>query len=168
MNRKQRRASEKRGRQLQKKPWTPLREVTDQAIAKQKALRPNSTFRPDLVFQNSKYIAQLFFKAKRKGETYCKVMCRRSDAMPIYSWSDLFAIKNQIFGEETEAVQFMPKVSELTDVANLYWFFVPFEGGVNEFKAELYPKTRKIETEAQTPTRQISPADKGQEISNQI
>jgi hypothetical protein len=51
-------------------------------------------------------------------------MVRRSDSEPIYSWNDLYRIKNEIFGAEVEAIQFMPKVSELVDDANLYWFYI--------------------------------------------
>ncbi len=49
---------------------------------------------------------------------------RLSDSAPIYSWSDMQRIKNEIFGEEVEALQMFPKESELVDVANLYWMWV--------------------------------------------
>lgn len=76
------------------------------------------------VYQNNKYIVQEFNDVKRKGKEYTKVMIRRCDSEPIYSWNDLYRIKNEIYGEETEAIQFMPPVSELVDVANLYWFWI--------------------------------------------
>ena len=66
----------------------------------------------------------MFVNFTRNGRTYDKVMVRRSDSKPIYSWSDLFRIKNEVLGPEVEAIQFMPKVSEFIDEANLYWFWV--------------------------------------------
>jgi len=124
LNRKMRRISEAEGRRKQKLEWNKFENVTKEAIAKHQALNPDSTFKPDFVFQNNKYIVQVFTNVFRNGRTYDKVMVRRSDAKPIYSWSDLFRIKNEVLGPEVEAIQFMPKVSELIDDANLYWFWV--------------------------------------------
>ena len=67
---------------------------------------------------------QVFYNQKRKGKFYTKVMVRRNDAQAIYSWQDMFRIKNEIFGEEVEAIQFFPKKSELVDEANMYWFWI--------------------------------------------
>jgi hypothetical protein len=69
----------------------------------------------------------VYYNVLRNKKMYTKVMCRRSDSKPICDWQDLFRIKNEIFGEEVEAVQFLPRKSELTDVANLYWFFIEQE-----------------------------------------
>lgn len=124
MNREQRRASEKEGRRRQGLPWDSFNDVTALAYAKHVMLSGDPSFRPDRVYQNNKYIVQVFYRRERKGRFYTKVMVRRSDAEPIYSWSDLYRIKNEIFGEEIEAVQFMPPKSELIDEANLYWFWI--------------------------------------------
>lgn len=119
-----RRASEKEGRRLQKLEWNEFVDVTTEAIQKHIALGSNPNFRPDTVWQNNKYIVQVFNGVERNKKMYTKVMVRRSDAQAIYSWQDLYRIKNEIFGDEVEAVQFMPKKSELVDSANLYWFFI--------------------------------------------
>lgn len=124
MNREMRRASEREGRRLQKYKWSEFKDVTEEAIQKHLYFDPESKFSPDYVFQNNKYIVMCFKNSWRKGNYYTKVMCRRSDSAPIYSWNDLYRIKNEIFGEEIEAVQFMPKKSELVDDANLYWFWI--------------------------------------------
>lgn len=128
MNRKQRREFDKKslseGRRKQKLGWDEFKNVTKTAIEKHLALNPTSDFRPDFVFQNNRYIVQVFANVPRNGRTYDKVMVRRSDSKPIYSWADLFRIKNEVLGPEVEAIQFMPKVSELIDQANLYWFWV--------------------------------------------
>lgn len=124
MNRQMRRLSLQAGRQAQSKEWNEFKDVTVMSMSNYRASKPDSTFNPSKVFQNNKYIVFVFRNHLRDGKFYDKVMVRRSDAEPIYSWNDLYRIKNELFGPEIEAVQFMPKVSELVDDANLYWFFV--------------------------------------------
>ena len=77
------------------------------------------------IYFNNRYIVFVYFRARKNKQTYTKAMCRRCDGRPICSWGDLFRIKNELFGDETEALQFLPKKSELVDQANLYWFFIP-------------------------------------------
>lgn len=124
MNRQQRKASLSNGRRLQKLPWSDWVNVTREL--RQIAQINNFKNFADAAYKNNKYIVQIYYKHLREedGKTYTKVMVRRSDSQPIYSWNDLYRIKNELFGEEVEAIQFMPKVSQLTDVANLYWFFI--------------------------------------------
>lgn len=45
------------------------------------------------------------------------------------SWSEKQRIKNELFGEEKQAIEFFPKQSELIDEANMYhiWVFVEKE-----------------------------------------
>ena len=124
MNRAQRRASQQEGKRLQRKEWNRFEDVTIEANRKHREAGGDPSYRPQAVWQNNKYIVQVFFSIERKGKLYTRVMVRRSDSQPICSWADLFRIKNEIFGEEVEAVQFLPPKSELTDVANLYWFWI--------------------------------------------
>jgi len=124
MNRLQRRVSKKEGVRLQRLEWNKFEDCTNEAIEKHIILNPNSNFIVDKVFANNKYIVQVFYHKFRNFKFYTKVMCRRNDSEPICNWHDLFRIKNEIFGEEVEAIQFLPKKSELIDSANLYWFFI--------------------------------------------
>lgn len=126
MNREMRRASEKEGRRLQKLGWDEFQDVTEEAIKRHLILNqyPSREKFADKVYKNNKYIVQVFRDVERKGRNYIKVMIRRSDSEPIYSWQDMYRIKNEIFGEEVEAIQFFPKKSELVDDANLYWFWI--------------------------------------------
>ena len=126
MNREMRRASEKEGRRLQKLGWDDFQDVTEEATKIHLLLSkdPCRGRFPDIVIRNNKYIVQVFNNVERKGVSYVKAMIRRSDSEPVYSWQDIFRIKNEIFGEEVEAIQFFPKKSELVDVANLYWFWI--------------------------------------------
>lgn len=105
-------------------PFNEFSDVTQESRRKSLALGGNPNFRADRVWQNNKYIVQVFYNCVRKENIYTKVMVRRSDSKPICSWSDLFRIKNELFGEEVDAIQFLPRKSELTDVANLYWFWI--------------------------------------------
>lgn len=126
MNRQQRRASESVGRRLQKKEWNEFQDVTEEAKEKGRLLgrdmERDKFF--DRVYQNNKYIVQIFDNVERKGKVYTKVMLRKSDSTPMIGWNDLYRIKCEIFGDEVEAVQFLPPKSELVDVANLYWFWI--------------------------------------------
>jgi hypothetical protein len=127
MNREMRRASEREGRRRQAMPWSPLRELTWEEKQNVKYFGHNFE-RFDKVVCNNRYV--VFVKVRDRelaGHWYDRVMSRRCDAQPICSWSDLFRIKNELFGEEVEAIQFLPKKSELVDAANLYWFFVRSE-----------------------------------------
>jgi hypothetical protein len=123
VNRAMRRLSEKNGRKLQKKAWDDFKQVNPTTLEGSIA-NPESLKKYDAVLKNNKYMVFVNKNRLRNGRRYTKVMVRRSDAQPIYSWQDLYRIKNEIFGEEVEAVQFMPKVSELIDDANMYWFWI--------------------------------------------
>ena len=79
------------------------------------------------MLQNNRYIVSIEDGYIRNGVIYKRIMCRRSDSKPIYSWQDLFRIKNELFGDEVEAIQFLPKKSELVDCANIYWLFIKEE-----------------------------------------
>jgi hypothetical protein len=118
-----RKASEAEGRRLQKLPWNKFEDVTSEAKRKHFILG-GTTWPVDKVYQNNKYIVQVFYNDISKGRQMTRVMVRRSDGAAICNWQDLFRLKNEIFGEEIEAIQYLPKKSELTDVANLYWFFI--------------------------------------------
>lgn len=127
MSRKMRRASAKNGLRLQQLPWNDFEDVTDSPRVVQMRQESPERWSIDKMYTNNRYIVMVHFKVRRGARMYTKVMCRRSDAKPIYSWPDLFRIKNEIFGNEVEAVQFLPRKSELVDDANLYWFFIPEE-----------------------------------------
>lgn len=54
---------------------------------------------------------------------YTHIRIRRLDNEPISSFRDFQAIKNQFLGEEAEAVQIYPKVSNYIDNTNTYHLF---------------------------------------------
>ena len=124
MNRNMRRASERNGIRLQRQEWNAFEDITRDAIKRHRLLSPGSTFKPDVVWQNHRYIVQAFWGRKILGMPATKLMIRRSDAEPIYSWPDLQRIKNEIYGPEAVAIQMFPAMSGLVDDANLYWLWV--------------------------------------------
>lgn len=125
MNREMRRASEREGQRRQKQPWNAFQDVTRESFSRARLLRGENAWVPDQVWANNKYIVQLLKDNKvYLDHRWDKIMVRRCDSQPIFSWQDMQRIKNEIFGEETEAIQFLPKQSKLVDEANLYWFFI--------------------------------------------
>jgi hypothetical protein len=54
-----------------------------------------------------------------------KVMVRNRAETPIKNhWSELQAIKNDIFGRDATAVEYYPAESELVNVKNIYWLWL--------------------------------------------
>jgi len=132
MNRQMRRASQKEGERLMRQPWNKFEDKTEEAYLKSVTLGNNTGYRPHRVYMNNHYIVQVFFKERVKfGVYFDKYFIRRNDHKPIYSWQDMQRIKNELIGEENEAIQFFPKESELVDVANIYWMFV--QSGINSY-----------------------------------
>lgn len=78
------------------------------------------------VFRNNQFIVEVFDNETDPfdGMDAVKVLVRHNTGKPVVQWSHLQDIKNQIFGEEALAVQYLPPVSKLVDQANMYWFFV--------------------------------------------
>lgn len=58
-----------------------------------------------------------------KTGKYTHIRIRRIDDKPISDFKDFQAIKNQFLGEETEAIQVYPKVSNYIDNSNTYHLF---------------------------------------------
>lgn len=78
------------------------------------------------VYRNNQFVVEVFTDQKDPftGENATKVLVRHNSGKPIVQWSHLQDIKNQIFGKEALAVQYLPPESKLVDQANMYWFFV--------------------------------------------
>lgn len=124
MNRTMRRASDANGRRLQRREWDAFRDVTEEAKKRHWALGGSLRFDPDTVWMNNRYVVQSLRNREILGRRATKLMIRRCDSEPIYSWPDLQRIKNELFGPEVQALQMFPKMSELVDDANLYWLWV--------------------------------------------
>jgi hypothetical protein len=54
------------------------------------------------------------------------VLClsvRRLDRQPARDWRHLWAVKNDIAGDEAEAIELYPARSRLVDISNTYWLW---------------------------------------------
>jgi len=65
---------------------------------------------------------------KENGEV-AWLSIKRLDKEPIHDWRDLQRIKNEVVGEEAEAIEIYPAESRKMDVANQYHLFV-FQGQI--------------------------------------
>ena len=81
-------------------------------------------------FTNNRYIVMIYDGAKVTTGTAIQVLIQRQDNLPILGhWSEIQKIKNEIFGEETTAVEYYPAKSQLIDDFNIYWIWI-FPDGV--------------------------------------
>jgi hypothetical protein len=78
-------------------------------------------YKNETVYKNDQYVV------------HCREVCdgnmihlslRRTDREPVTDWRDKQAIKNQLVGEECEAVEIFPAESRLMDTANQYHLWV--------------------------------------------
>jgi len=80
------------------------------------------------VVMNNRYQVCLRKAAIVDGKPITSLSIKRRDKKPIRSWRDLLWIKNQLCGEECEAVEIFPPMSKLLDTSNQYWLWVFPEG----------------------------------------
>lgn len=60
----------------------------------------------------------------REMEQFTYLSIKRRDRLPIWKWQHLQQIKNDICGEEREAIQIFPAMSRIVDAANQYHLWV--------------------------------------------
>lgn len=87
----------------------------------------------DAVWRNDMY--QVAVRIQKAGELR-HLSIKRIDRLPIHDWRDLQHIKNELCGDESEAVEIYPAESRRVDSANQYhlWVFprgyrIPFGFG---------------------------------------
>lgn len=68
------------------------------------------------VYVNNLYQVNIEFMADKGAH----LMIRRIDRQPIHNWEHFQQIKNELLGEECEAIEIYPKVSRLVDDKNHY------------------------------------------------
>ena len=61
--------------------------------------------------------------AKESDRPSRESIIKRLDKEPIHDWRDLQQIKNEVMGEEAEAIEIYPAESRKMDVANQYHLF---------------------------------------------
>jgi len=81
-------------------------------------------------FINNRFIVMIFDNAEVSTGTAIQALIQRHDNLPILGhWAEIQKIKNEIFGEETTAVEYYPAKSQLIDEFNIYWIWI-FPDGV--------------------------------------
>lgn len=80
-------------------------------------------------YRNSRFTVMVFDNSPTTKGTAIRVMIQKHDNTPFLKhWSEMQNIKNEIFGEETTAVEYYPAKSQLIDDYNIYWFWIFAEG----------------------------------------
>lgn len=81
-------------------------------------------------YRNTRYTVMVYDNSMVTTGTAIQILVQKHDDTPIVNhWSELQKIKNEIFGEETTAIEYFPAESVLTDKHNIYWMWI-FPDGV--------------------------------------
>jgi hypothetical protein len=80
-------------------------------------------------FMNNRYVVMIDDNAKTDKGIALKAMIQKHDDTPIVNhWSEIQAIKNELFGSESVGIEYYPKESELINDHNIYWLWIFPEG----------------------------------------
>jgi hypothetical protein len=80
-------------------------------------------------YRNTRFIVMVYDNSPVSTGTAIRVMVQKHNDTPIVNhWSEMQKIKNEIFGEETTAIEYYPAKSQLIDDYNIYWFWIFPEG----------------------------------------
>jgi len=88
---------------------------------------PDKPIPPDtLILLNNHYQVQIQLTKAEPFGRVAWLSIKRRDRKPIHDWRDLQRIKNEIVGEEVEAVELYPAESRHVDTSNQYhlWAFI--------------------------------------------
>lgn len=81
-------------------------------------------------FRNTRFTVMVYDNSPTTSGPATRVMVQKHDNTPLHNhWASLQKIKNEIFGEETVAVEYYPAASQLIDDYNIYWLWI-FPPGV--------------------------------------
>lgn len=122
------------GRQAPR-PWARMLpatkiEPTDEQVARSRASAVRDGLDPDEVeammrepvemWRNDRYVATV--RRTEERTVHC-ISVRRVDRKPDVPWRHLQWIKNEIAGDEVEAIELFPAESRLVDTANQRWLW---------------------------------------------
>lgn len=76
-------------------------------------------------FRNTRFTVMVYDNSPTTAGEATRVMVQAHDNKPISNhWKELQKVKNEIFGEETIAVEYYPAQSDLIDDFNIYWLWI--------------------------------------------
>ena len=113
-----------------KRKWTPLQKAEYDPAGVHALLQTGMVPGTYQVWQNEIYEVCHHFHAgtiefpNGGGIPVAHLSIKDRTKKPVRSWRDLQRIKNQICGEESEAVELFPAKSRLVDMANQYHLWV--------------------------------------------
>jgi len=80
-------------------------------------------------YRNNYYTVMIEDDAPTTKGPAIKAMVQAHDDLAIpRHWREMQRIKNELFGEETTAIEYYPAQSDLVDDHNIYWLWVFSEG----------------------------------------
>lgn len=80
-------------------------------------------------FSNNRFVVMVFDGRMTDKGPAKQVLVQKHDDRPILNhWKEMYKIKNELFGEETVAVEYYPKKSDLINDHNIYWMWIFPEG----------------------------------------
>tara|TARA_R100000231_G_scaffold131565_1_gene103662 strand:+ start:2170 stop:2673 length:504 start_codon:yes stop_codon:yes gene_type:complete len=100
--------------------------IEAEGVTPEEALKAVQEVIGDESWYNDKYqVTKRSYPGSPPSSTLVHLSIRRQDRRIMFDWRDVQQIKNQLLGEEMEAVQLFPAESRLVDTANQYhlWGF---------------------------------------------
>lgn len=98
-------------------PWTPFREV-------EHSVELPAHVKPHHLFVNSIYQVSVWYERSELYGDVAHLSLKTHDKQARHDWREMQRIKNELCGDETEAVELYPAESRLVDTANQYHLFV--------------------------------------------
>lgn len=122
---------------IQNTPWTPFEVIDDDSPASMSAKENN-----ELLCANSRYsvngrvvpVDGLSIHGQEVKKAV-HLSIKRLDKEPMGDWREMLRIKNELVGEEAEAVELFPSMTRLVDAANQFhlWCLLPEWGPTFSF-----------------------------------
>lgn len=113
-----------------KRTW----QLLERNYAAEKANKDVAKITFDQIWANDKYAVFIRFNHKQpSGIDVTWLSIKRHDQEPCSDWRDFQFIKNQLCGEDCEAIQIYPAESRMVDTANQYHLFVLPKGVIIPF-----------------------------------
>ena len=74
-------------------------------------------------YKNNRYVVMINDNAMTTHGPAIRAMIQRHDDMPV-SWAEKQAVKNEIFGNESVAIEYYPAEKNLINHHNIYWLWI--------------------------------------------
>lgn len=113
-------------------PWTPFKEMVIPSVIPDHA-------KPHHIFINSIYQVSVWFELSSFFGEVAHLSFKTHDKQARHDWREMQRIKNELCGDETEAIEIYPMESRLVDTANQYHLFV-----FKDYKLDLGFKERLV------------------------